>query len=167
MPAPQHSRDKVECVRCAVITVSDTRTVETDTGGRLICERLRAAGHAIESYEILRDEPEAIAHRVRELDSDRSCQVILLTGGTGIAARDTTYEAVADLLDKRMDGFGELFRMLSFEQVGAAAMLSRAVAGLVGTVVVFTMPGSPKAVELAMDKLILPELGHVAWLGKV
>lgn len=164
MPAPQHSRDRIERVRCAVITVSDTRTVENDTGGRLIGDRLRAAGHTVESYEILRDEPEAIVGRIRELVSNMSCQVILLTGGTGLAARDTTFEAVTSLLDKRLDGFGELFRMLSFEQVGAAAMLSRAVAGLIGKAVVFSMPGSPRAVELAMDKLILPELGHVAWL---
>lgn len=166
MPAPQHSRDKIEHVRCAVITVSDTRTVENDTGGKLIGDRLRAAGHVVTSYEILRDEPESIARRIRELASDKSCHVVLLTGGTGIAARDTTYEAIAGLLDKRLDGFGELFRMLSFDQVGAAAMLSRAVAGLVGNVAVFSMPGSPKAVELAMDKLILPELGHVAWLAQ-
>lgn len=164
MPAPQHKRNQVEHVRCALITVSDTRTEETDVGGRTIAAQLAAAGHTVESYEILRDEPATIAARVRRLAADKGCHAILLTGGTGLSARDTTYEAVMELLDKRLEGFGELFRMLSYEQVGAAAMLSRAVAGLSDNTVVFAMPGSPKAVLLAMEKLIIPELGHLVWL---
>lgn len=164
MPAPQHHKQTILSVRCAVLTVSDTRTVDTDAGGRLIQARLVAAGHVVHAHEILKDEPAAIAARVRALASDTHCHAVLITGGTGLAPRDTTYEAVSGLLDKRLDGFGELFRVLSYEQVGPAAMLSRAVAGLCQRTIVFAMPGSPKAVELAMDKLILPELGHLVWL---
>jgi molybdenum cofactor biosynthesis protein B len=166
MPAPVHCGKQIDVVRCAVLTVSDTRTPENDRGGRAIIERLEAAGHAIHAYEILKDDPDAIGEQVGALRDDAACQAILLTGGTGLAARDTTYEAVSRLLDKRLDGFGELFRMLSFEQVGAAAMLSRAVAGLCGRTALFAMPGSPKAVELAMDRLVLPELGHIVWLAQ-
>ena len=166
MPSPQHRGKKIERVRCAIITVSDTRTKETDVGGQVVVDQLAAAGHVVQSYEIVRDEPAAIAERVRQLAGDKACHAVLLTGGTGLSARDTTCEAVAGLLDKRLEGFGELFRMLSYEQVGAAAMLSRAVAGLCGHTAVFVMPGSPKAVELAVEKLIIPELGHVCWLAQ-
>jgi molybdenum cofactor biosynthesis protein B len=166
MPAPVHKGKSVEGVSCAVITVSDTRTEADDRGGQIIMERLQAAGHVVYAYAIMPDEPQQIAARVRELRHDPAYDAILLTGGTGLAPRDTTYEAIAGLLDKRLDGFGELFRMLSFEQVGAAAMLSRAVGGLCGRTVVFAMPGSPKAVELAMDRLIVPELGHLVWLTR-
>ena len=165
MPAPQHKKNVIAPVHAAVLTVSDTRTPETDKGGQLIQQSLVAANHRVHSYEILKDEPDRIAQRVRALASDTACHAILLTGGTGLAARDTTYEAIAALLDERLDGFGELFRMLSYEQVGPAAMLSRAVAGLHQSTAIFAMPGAPKAVELAMDKLILPELGHIAWLA--
>lgn len=168
MPAPQHKNHRHLSVQCAVITVSDTRTVDTDIGGKLIASRLEAAGHLVQSYEILKDEPREIANRVSALTSDIACHSVLLTGGTGIASRDTTVEAVESSLQKRLDGFGELFRMLSYEQIGAAAMLSRAVAGIWNDTAIFVMPGSPKAVELAMDKLIVPELGHIVWLaGKV
>jgi len=164
MPAAVHTGKVVERVRCAVVTVSDTRTVEDDRGGQIIQERLTKAGHVVHAYVIVRDEPDDVSARVCSHRDDPACDAVLLTGGTGIAARDTTYEAVAGLLDKRLDGFGELFRMLSFETVGPAAMLSRAVAGTCGRTVVFVMPGSPKAVELAMDRLIVPELGHIVWL---
>ncbi|NOX58463.1 MAG: molybdenum cofactor biosynthesis protein MoaB [Planctomycetes bacterium] len=164
MPAPQHENDQHRNVRCCVITVSDTRTVDTDTGGKLIISRLEAAGHLIHNYDILKDEPATIAKHVRELCSATACHAILLTGGTGLSARDSTVEAIEPLLQKQLDGFGELFRMLSYEQVGAAAMLSRAVAGVLNRTVIFLMPGSPEAVGLAMDKLILPELGHIVSL---
>lgn len=164
MPAKQHAGLTITSVRCAIITISDTRTEADDTAGRLIRSRLIDAGHAVCSQEILPDDADRIASRVRTLVADTGCDAVLTTGGTGIAPRDTTYEAIADLLDKKLDGFGELFRILSYEQVGSAAMLSRAIAGVSGTSAVFAMPGSPKAVELAMDKLILPELGHIAHL---
>jgi molybdenum cofactor biosynthesis protein B len=161
-----HHRNVIEHVRCATITVSDTRTRETDVGGRLIGELLAAAGHVVHAYEIVRDEPDEVAARIRVSANDENCHAVLLTGGTGLSPRDTTYEAVVGLLDKRLDGFGELFRMLSYEQVGPSAMLSRAVAGVCQGKAVFAMPGSPKAVQLAMEKLIVPELGHIAWLLK-
>ncbi len=166
MPAPVHRGKTVERVRCAVITVSDTRTEADDRGGQLIRGRLAEHAHQVCGYEIIPDEPQRITERVRNFVAQDDCDAVLLTGGTGIAGQDTTYEAVAGLLDKRLDGFGELFRMLSFEQVGPAAMLSRAVAGLIERTAVFVMPGSPKAVELALDRLILPELGHVVWLAR-
>ncbi|HRX84574.1 MAG TPA: MogA/MoaB family molybdenum cofactor biosynthesis protein [Phycisphaerae bacterium] len=166
MPAPVHHGRVVAGVRCAVLTVSDTRTEADDRGGQTIQERLAGAGHVVHDYAVVRDEPERIAERVRSWRDDAACDAVLITGGTGIAVRDTTYEAVAGLLDKRLDGFGELFRMLSYADIGPGAMLSRAVAGLAGRTAVFVMPGSPKAVELAMDRLIVPELGHVVWLAR-
>ena len=147
-----------------MLTVSDTRTEQTDGGGRRIRELLDRDGHTVVAYEIVKDELDAIRHGVTALTTAGTCRAILITGGTGVAARDVTCEAIDDLFDKRLDGFGELFRMLSYEQVGAAAMLSRAVAGTVGQCVVYLMPGSPAAVELAMEKLILPQLGHIVSL---
>ena len=160
---PHHARD-VGAVGCAVLTVSDTRTVDTDGSGRRIQELLRAQGHRVACYEILKDEPEQILAAIRGLP--REVDVVIVNGGTGLARRDTTYEAVRGLLDKEIAGFGELFRMLSYEQVGAAAMLSRATAGVAGRHVIFSIPGSTAAVELAMTKLILPSLGHVAGLAR-
>lgn len=164
MPERSHHDNRISCVSCAVITVSDTRTRATDTTGALICDLLDASGHRTLSLEILPDEPSCVRARVVELCDDAQVQAVLLNGGTGIAPRDTTHEAVADLFEKRVDGFGELFRMLSWEEVGAAAMLSRATAGIRNGTVVFSMPGATKAVRLAMDKLVLPQLGHIAAL---
>ncbi|GJM26656.1 MAG: molybdenum cofactor biosynthesis protein B [Phycisphaerae bacterium] len=167
MPAPQHQKDQ-RTANCAIVTVSDTRTEETDTGGQLVRTLLEAAGHSVQSHAIVKDEPADVAKLVHAMSCDVGCHAILLSGGTGIAARDTTVEAIEPMLDKRLDGFGELFRMLSFDQVGAASMLSRALAGITNQTAVFMMPGSPKAVELAMTKLIIPELGHiVALAGKI
>jgi molybdenum cofactor biosynthesis protein B len=148
-------------VRVAVITVSDTRTETTDEGGRLVRELCQGAGFSVVSAGILRDDPVDVAGRVNALCAAGDADAILLTGGTGLSRRDTTVEAVAALFDKTIDGYGELFRALSFAEIGAAAMLSRATAGTIGEVAVFTMPGSPGGVRLALDKLILPELGHV------
>lgn len=159
-----HFKTSLTSVPCGVVTVSDTRTPETDTSGALIRERLIANGHSIHSTIILPDDPARVGQHVSELCSDPKCRVVLLTGGTGLAGRDTTYEAVAALLEKRIDGFGELFRMLSFEEIGTAAMLSRAVAGVRGNAVVFSMPGSTAAVRLALDRLILPSLLHIVSL---
>ncbi len=164
MPAPTHEGKTIASVACAVLTVSDSRTVETDVSGRLMQELLTGVGHRICRYEIVPDEPDRVRALVAEASRSEECDAILLNGGTGLSARDTTYEAVAGLLDKRLDGFGELFRQLSYDDIGPAAMLSRAVAGIVGRTAVFSMPGSPAAVRLAMEKLILPELGHVVFL---
>lgn len=144
-----------------MLTVSDTRTAETDTGGQVVRERLAAGGHAVVGSAIVRDEPGEVVRVVREACADPRVQVVLLTGGTGITSRDSTFEAVEGLLDKRLPGFGELFRMLSYEQVGAAAMLSRAQMGIHARRIVVSLPGSPNACRLALDKLLVPELGHL------
>ncbi len=164
MSVDPHRTNTVECVGCAIVTVSDTRTSKTDQSGKWLGERLESAGHKVVSYDILPDDPSAVGERVLALCDVEACQAVLLSGGTGLTPRDTTYEAITSLFDKRLDGFGELFRMLSYEQVGSAAMLSRAVAGVVRHTFVVSMPGSPAAVRLAVDKLILPHLGHVVWL---
>jgi molybdenum cofactor biosynthesis protein B len=156
---PLHRKDAPSRVRCFVLTISDTRTPETDKSGDAIVETLTAAGHEVTGRVIARDDPETVRTAVRA--QAIATEVIITTGGTGITARDSTYEAIASLLEKRLDGFGELFRMLSYEQIGAAAMLSRACAGTVGRCAVFSLPGSEHAVRLAMTKLIVPEIGHV------
>jgi molybdenum cofactor biosynthesis protein B len=148
-------------IACFVLTVSDTRTEANDTGGQAIRELLEGAGHSVSGHAIVKDEPSQVTAIVRTQLADPATQVIISTGGTGISARDTTYEAVTGLLEKRLDGFGELFRMISFHQIGSAAMMSRATAGTVGRKAIFVLPGSPAAVRLAMEKLIVPELGHV------
>lgn len=162
----QQHRDEAEKlppVRVAVLTISDTRSVETDSSGALIQGLLSAAGHEVVEYAILKDEPDAIRERVRHLAGSGNAQAIITNGGTGIAPRDGTFEAVNGLLDKKLPGFGELFRMLSWEEVGAAAMLSRATAGLCGRTLVFCIPGSCNAVGVAMNKLIIPEIAHIVW----
>ena len=148
---------------CAVLTISDTRTKETDKGGQTIIDALRAAGHEVAAYTIVRDEPVQIEGQLRAWLCEHRFDVICTTGGTGIASRDTTIEVVERCLTKKLDGFGELFRMLSYSEVGAAAMLSRAIGGLSGETLLFTMPGSTNAVGLAMNKLIVPELPHLIW----
>jgi molybdenum cofactor biosynthesis protein B len=163
MGAEEHRQQARQPVTCAVITVSDTRTETTDTSGRTIRERLEQAGHRVTFYAIIKDEPTEIRQLLQTLASGAEVQAVLLNGGTGISRRDTTYEAVVALLDKQLDGFGELFRMLSYHEVGAAAMLSRAVAGTYRHLVIFSTPGSTGAVRLAMDKLIVPELSHLVW----
>ncbi len=159
----EHRRQSPPSVRCAVVTVSDTRKHGSDTGGDLIERLLAEAGHSVTARHIVPDEPAAIRGLVEQLVAGGAVDAVLVTGGTGIARRDQTFEAVSGLLSKTLPGYGELLRMLSYDQVGSAAMLSRAVGGVVGTVVVFTMPGSPAAVELAMTKLIVPELGHLVY----
>ena len=146
-------------MRCFVLTISDTRTDANDTSGDAITGALQAAGHVIIGRQIVRDDPAAVREAVRRQAVD--AQVVITTGGTGITARDSTFEAISSLIEKRLDGFGELFRMLSYEEIGSAAMLSRACAGTVGRTIVFSLPGSEHAVRLAMEKLILPEVGHV------
>ena len=155
------ARDQV--ATCTVLTVSDTRTLETDTGGDLIVEGVVSAGHEVIERRIVRDDPTAIQACLEDWVHAGQAQVILTTGGTGISRRDTTIEVVERILDKELPGFGELFRMLSWQEIGSAAMLSRAIAGLAGTCLLFAMPGSPAAVRLALDRLILPELPHLLW----
>jgi molybdenum cofactor biosynthesis protein B len=160
-PPQQHRATAPTTLRCAVITVSDTRTLETDTGGQTVIDLLTAAGHQVAARHIIRDEPQPMRDLLVRLAARDDLDAVLLTGGTGITSRDQTYETVAALLTKPLPGYGELFRMLSFQEIGPAAMLSRAVGGLVGRTLVLTMPGSPGGVKLAMEKLILPELGHL------
>jgi len=160
-PDVEHKAMGSPHVRCFVLTVSDTRTEATDTGGRAIADLLTAAGHSVTGRAIVKDEP-SLVHQaiVREVEAGQA-QVIITTGGTGITSRDRTYEAVVSLLDKELTGFGELFRMLSYDQIGPAAMMSRATAGLCRRCIVVALPGSEAAVRLAMEKLLLPELGHL------
>jgi molybdopterin adenylyltransferase len=157
----EHRAQSPHRVRCAVITVSDTRTPETDTGGQLVLEKLVQAGHEVTVREIIPDDPLRMRALVADLCQRDDVDAILLTGGTGISSRDQTFETVSALLTKPLPGYGELFRMLSFQEIGAAGMLSRAVGGVAGRTIVLTMPGSPAGVRLAMDKLIVPELGHL------
>lgn len=165
-PSPSvaaHRAAAPEAVGCAVLTISDTRTPETDASGALIRELLEAAGHAVLEARIVPDEPELIRATLDAWTGRAEIRAILSNGGTGIAARDTTYDVVAGLLEQRIDGFGELFRMLSHREIGAAAMLSRAVAGVWRGRLLVAMPGSRNAVRLAMTELIVPELGHLVY----
>jgi molybdopterin adenylyltransferase len=157
----EHKSHAPVSVACFALTVSDTRTDANDTGGRAIRELLEAAGHTVTGHAIVTDEPSQVTAIVRERLNDPATRVIITTGGTGISARDTTFEAITSLFEKRLDGFGELFRMISFNEIGSAAMMSRATAGTVGGKAIFVLPGSPAAVRLAMERLIVPELGHI------
>ncbi len=156
-----HREYAPKSVCSAVFTVSDSRTVATDSSGQLIQERLEAAGHAVSDRTILKDDPDAIRAAVLGCLGNPAVDAIIVTGGTGVSPRDVTPDAIEPLLQKVLTGFGELFRMLSFEEIGAAAVLSRALAGTAERTVVYVMPGSSAAVRLAMDRLILPELAHV------
>ncbi len=144
-----------------MVTVSDTRTEADDEGGRLCRALVEAAGHEVVGHAIVKDEPALVRARCLALAERGDVDAVLLSGGTGVSSRDTTCEAVAGILTRRLDGFGELFRMLSWAEVGSRSMASRAVGGLVGDMLLFAMPGSTKAVRLAMEKLIGPELGHL------
>jgi molybdenum cofactor biosynthesis protein B len=157
----EHRRQSPQSVACAVITVSDTRTLENDTGGALVVELLEAGGHRCITRQIIPDDAAFMRSLVEGFSGRGDIDAILLTGGTGVAHRDQTFETISSLLTKPMPGYGELFRMLSYDQVGPAAMLSRAVGGVCGRAVVLTMPGSPAGVRLAMEKLIVPELAHL------
>jgi len=161
-PGHHHRRDAPERVPTAIVTVSDTRSLDDDAGGALVAELLEAGGHSIASRSIVRDEPEAIAAALRDLVAREDVRAVVFTGGTGVAPRDVTPDSVEPLLERVLPGFGELFRMLSYEEIGSAALLSRALAGLVAGKVVFVLPGSRGAVRLGMQKLVVPELGHLA-----
>jgi molybdenum cofactor biosynthesis protein B len=147
--------------RCAIITLSDTRTPDTDTSGQTIRKLLEADGHEIATYQLIKDEPSQLEPLLDDLLSKSDIDVIITNGGTGISARDQTISSIEQVLDRPLPGFGELFRMLSFQQIGSGAMLSRATGGIARGKVIFAMPGSSKAVELAMARLIIPELKHL------
>jgi len=157
----EHKAEAPRSTRCFVLTVSDTRTEATDASGRAIADLLTGAGHTITGRSIVKDDPALVRGIVERQLAHDDVQVVITTGGTGISSRDSTFEAVDALLEKRLDGFGELFRMLSFQQIGSAAMMSRATAGLAAGKIIVSLPGSEAAVRLAMERLLLPELGHL------
>lgn len=161
MSVAEHHAEAATRVPCFILTVSDTRTIERDFSGQAIAELLEDAGHEVVARTLVKDEPSDVARTVRAELARGHVRVIITTGGTGLASRDSTFEALAALFEKRIDGFGELFRMLSFEDIGPAAMLSRATAGIASGCAIFLLPGSEAAVRLAMTRLILPELGHL------
>jgi molybdenum cofactor biosynthesis protein B len=157
----EHKAQAPRTIGCYVLTVSDSRTADTDTSGHAIQALLEAAGHLVSGRAIVKDDPQAVTAQVQQALQNAAVQVVITTGGTGITSRDGTFEAIDRLLEKRLNGFGELFRMLSFGEIGAAAMMSRATAGTAHGKAIFVLPGSENAVRLAMTKLIVPELGHV------
>ena len=161
MSQEEHKARAPLAVRCFIVTVSDTRTEDTDTSGRAIAELLAASGHVVAGRAIVKDDADLVRGTLERQLANAEVQAIITTGGTGITSRDSTYEVVAGLLQKRLDGFGELFRMLSFEQIGPAAMMSRACAGIAAGHIVVSLPGSEAAVRLAMERLLIPELGHL------
>ena len=164
MAYEQHLKSAKEIVaRCAVVTLSDTRTAETDTSGQLIQKLLREAGHEVAEYRVIRDDPAELEQLLLTLAADERIDVMLTNGGTGIANRDQTIGVVEKMIDQPLPGFGELFRMLSWQQVGAGAMLSRATGGITRGKPIFAMPGSSKAVELGMTQLILPQVRHILY----
>lgn len=164
MSSQQHKdiASKQGPVTIAIVTVSDSRTPETDTNYHYLSERIQQLGHIVGGYHLIKDEPDQVVAVLDELAASEA-RLILYNGGTGISPRDTTFDALSGKLEKTLPGFGELFRMLSWEQIGSAAMMSRATAGVYKNKVVISTPGSPKAVELAWEKLIAPELEHLAW----
>ena len=157
----EHRATAPRSIGCWVLTVSDTKTPDTDTSGQLIRKLLTDAGHQVVGSSIVRDEPKDVQRVIREACANDEVRAVLVTGGTGVTSRDSTYEAIEALLDKRLPGFGELFRMLSYQEIGAAAMMSRAQLGVHARRIVVSMPGSPNACRLALEKLVIPELSHL------
>jgi molybdenum cofactor biosynthesis protein B len=161
MSQAEHKAHAPASVRCFIVTVSDTRTEATDSSGRAIADLLTAAGHTVAGRAIVKDDAVLVRGALERQLANAEVQAIITTGGTGITSRDSTYEVVSGLLNKRLDGFGELFRLLSFEQIGPAAMMSRACAGIAAGHIVVALPGSEAAVRLACERLLIPELGHL------
>jgi molybdenum cofactor biosynthesis protein B len=157
----EHKHHAPKSVGCMVITCSDTRTPDTDISGRLIQKLLTEHGHRVVAYHLVKDEPAQIRNRISEGVTNEAVQTIIINGGTGISRRDSTFEAVDGMLEKRLEGFGEVFRYLTYQEIGSPAIMSRATAGIINGRVLFSTPGSENAVRLAMEKLILPELGHL------
>ncbi len=161
MSLEQHKRSAPEQIRFAVVTFSDTRRLSEDRGGDFLVESLESAGHVVGLRSVHTDEPAEIAEAVREAAASEEVDLVLTTGGTGLAPRDSTYCTLKEVLDSEIPGFGELFRWLSYEEIGPATIMSRAIGGLLQGKVVLALPGSPKALRLAMEKIILPEAGHL------
>ena len=161
MSVQEHRATSPGSVSCFVLTVSDTRTLETETSGRAIADLLVEAGHTVADRRVVKDNPDDVREAVTKAIIGLRARAVITTGGTGIARRDSTLEGLSAHFEKRLDGFGELFRMLSYQEIGAAAMLSRATAGIIRGAVVFMLPGSEAAVRLATSRLIIPELGHI------
>lgn len=159
-PIPHPDREKI-VVNCAAITISDTRSPENDRSGQLIQKLLIEVGHQINFYSIIKDEPGQIQAQLAQLCKRSDIDVLIFNGGTGIAPRDTTYDALANLLEKTLPGFGELFRFLSYQEIGSRAIASRTIAGVYRQKLIFSLPGSTNAVKLGLEKLILPELIHL------
>ncbi len=161
MSVQTHRAKAPASIRCAVLTISDTRTLETDTGGATLVRMLTEHGHVVCARGLVTDDPVQVQTWIQAQRSKDEVQAIITTGGTGVTSRDSTYEAITQLLDKPIPGFGELFRMLSYEEIGPAAMLSRACAGVSQCRIIIALPGSEAAIRLALEKLVLPELGHL------
>jgi molybdenum cofactor biosynthesis protein B len=157
----EHKEQAPRQAGCVVITCSDTRTPESDTSGYRIMHMLKDAGHTVVSYQLIKDEPSKIKSAIKKAVANKKVQAIIINGGTGIAKRDSTFEAVDGMLEKRLDGFGEIFRALTYQEIGSPAIMTRATAGTYKGRIIFSTPGSENAVRLAMEKLILPELGHI------
>lgn len=163
MGAKGHKKHSIQNISFALVTVSDTRTEENDESGKIIIKLIEKAGHRVVDYGIIKDDREMIAAEVERLRSSRDVQAVIFAGGTGIARRDVTVEAVGPFMERELPGFGELFRVLSMEEIGSAAMLSRATAGISNDKIIFCIPGSRGAVKLALKRLILEECGHILW----
>ncbi len=157
----EHEREAPQSVSCAVLTISDSRTEQNDESGKLLKQKLSQNGHQVIASAILENDSDAIRKKISELLGQEELQVIITSGGTGVSHRDITVEAVSSILEKKLDGFGELFRSLSYQEIGTASIMSRAIAGVVGGKVIICLPGSLGAAKLAMDKIILPEIGHM------
>jgi molybdopterin adenylyltransferase len=157
----EHKEHAPRQAACVVITCSDTRTAASDTSGYRIMHMLRDAGHTIVFYQLVKDEPSKIKAAIKKAVANKKVQAIIINGGTGIAKRDSTFEAIEGLLEKKLDGFGEVFRSLTYQEIGSPAIMTRATAGTYKGRIIFSTPGSENAVKLAMEKLILPELGHI------
>jgi len=157
----EHKHRALKSVSCAVLTISDSRTEQNDDSGRLLKQKLSENGHRVLSYYILKDVADSIKNKIHELLKDEEVQVIITTGGTGIGRRDVTVDTISLILEKKLDGFGELFRFLTYQEIGTGSIMSRAIAGVAKGKVIICLPGSPDAINLAMDKIILPEIGHL------
>ena len=157
----EHRHEAPKSVNCAVLTISDSRTEADDESGRLIQQKLGENGHRVVAYAILRNEADSIRQKIEELLKQEELQVIIASGGTGVSHRDITVETISSILDKKLDGFGELFRFLSYREIGTASIMSRALGGVAGGKVILCLPGSLGAVRLALDKIIIPEIGHM------
>ena len=157
----EHREKSPRSVNCAVLTISDSRNEADDESGRLIRERLEQNGHGVLFYSILRNEAESIRGTIEKLLGEEELQVIITSGGTGVSQRDITVETILPILEKKLDGFGELFRSLTYQEIGTGSIMSRAIGGVAGGKVILCLPGSPQAANLAIDKLILPEIRHL------